>query len=171
MGVPFAGLVGFLSKGKAWCSGFLLLFLAKGWLNSNARVLFAKLNFLIIYRGKQIFKITQLLGCKTNQVSLLIKFGKGRMLLKITSTWTSLVVQWIRICLPVPGTRVQSLVWEDSTCLGATKPMSHNFWSPCTLEPMHCNYWSSYALEPVLHHQKKPPQWEARALQLESCLH
>lgn len=41
-----------------------------------------QLNFLIIYRGKQIFKITQLLGCKTNQVSLLIKFGKGGVLLK-----------------------------------------------------------------------------------------
>ena len=126
MGVPFAGSVGFLSKGKAWCSGFLLLFLAKGWLNSNARVLFAKLNFLIIYRGKQIFKITQLLGCKTNQVSLLIKFGKGGVLLKITSMWTCLVVQWIRICPPMQGTQVQSLVWEDFTRCGATKPMDHN---------------------------------------------
>jgi len=27
----------------------------------------------------------------------------------------------IRICLPVPGTRVRSLFWEDSTCHGATK--------------------------------------------------
>ena len=29
---------------------------------------------------------------------------------------TSLVVQWIGILLPVQGTRVQSLVQEDSTC-------------------------------------------------------
>ena len=35
--------------------------------------------------------------------------------------WTSLVVQYIRIRLPVTGTQVRSLVWEDSTCHGATK--------------------------------------------------
>ena len=45
---------------------------------------------------------------------------------------TSLVVQWIRICLSMQGTQVWSLVWEDSTCLGATKPMDHNYWSPRT---------------------------------------
>ena len=40
---------------------------------------------------------------------------------------TSLVAQWLRICLPMQGTRVQVLVWEDPTCLGATKPVSHNY--------------------------------------------
>ena len=40
--------------------------------------------------------------------------------------WTSLVVQWLRIHLPMQGTRVRSLVWEDLTCHGATKPMRHN---------------------------------------------
>ena len=30
---------------------------------------------------------------------------------------TSLVVQWIRICLPVQGTQVQSLDWEDPRAL------------------------------------------------------
>ena len=29
---------------------------------------------------------------------------------------TSLVVQWLRIHLPMQGTWVQSLVWEDPTC-------------------------------------------------------
>ena len=33
---------------------------------------------------------------------------------------TALVVQWIGICLPMQGTQVRSLVWEDSTCYGAT---------------------------------------------------
>ena len=28
-----------------------------------------------------------------------------------------------RICLTVQGTQVQSLVWEDPTCCGATKPV------------------------------------------------
>ena len=27
-----------------------------------------------------------------------------------------LVVQWLRICLPMQGTRVRALVWEDPTC-------------------------------------------------------
>ena len=31
----------------------------------------------------------------------------------------SLVAQWMRICLPLQGTWVWSLVWEDPTCLGA----------------------------------------------------
>ena len=38
---------------------------------------------------------------------------------------TSLVVQWLRIHLPMQGTRVQSLVQEDATCFWATKPMHH----------------------------------------------
>ena len=42
-------------------------------------------------------------------------------------TGTSLVAQWLRICLPVQGTRVRSLVWEDPTCHGATKPVRHDY--------------------------------------------
>ena len=38
---------------------------------------------------------------------------------------TFLVVWWLRIHLPVQGTRVQSLVREDPTCLGAAKPVHH----------------------------------------------
>ena len=39
----------------------------------------------------------------------------------------SLVAQWLRICLPIQGTRVRALVWEDPTCHGATGPVSHNY--------------------------------------------
>ena len=35
--------------------------------------------------------------------------------------------QWLRICLPMQGTRVRALVWEDPTCRGATGPVSHNY--------------------------------------------
>ena len=38
----------------------------------------------------------------------------------------SLVAQWLRVCLPMQGTWVRALVWEDPTCRGATKPVSHN---------------------------------------------
>ena len=39
----------------------------------------------------------------------------------------SLVAQWLRICLPMQGTRVRALVWEDPTCRGATGPVSHKY--------------------------------------------
>ena len=39
----------------------------------------------------------------------------------------SLVAQWLRVCLPMQGTRVRALVWEDPTCHGATRPVSHNY--------------------------------------------
>ena len=53
----------------------------------------------------------------------------------------SLVAQWLRVCLPMQGTRVRALVWEDLTCRGATKPVRHNYWA-CALEPMSHNYWA-----------------------------
>ena len=39
----------------------------------------------------------------------------------------SLVAQWLGICLPMQGTWVRALVWEDPTCRGATRPVSHNY--------------------------------------------
>ena len=33
------------------------------------------------------------------------------------------MAQWLRIHLPVQGTRVRALVQEEPTCHGATKPM------------------------------------------------
>ena len=42
---------------------------------------------------------------------------------KNKTDWTPLVVQWIRICLPMQGTLVRSPVQEDSTCQGATEPV------------------------------------------------
>ena len=46
--------------------------------------------------------------------------------LKKLKVGDSLVVQWLRICLPMQGTRVRALVWKDPTCRGATRPVSHN---------------------------------------------
>ena len=36
------------------------------------------------------------------------------------------MLQCLRICLPVQGEQVGSLVCEDSMCCGAAKPMHHN---------------------------------------------
>ena len=67
------------------------------------------------------------------------------------SSGASLVAQWLRILLPMQGTWVRSLVREDPTCRGATKPVCHNYWacarSPraTTTEPACCDYWSPHA--------------------------
>ena len=73
---------------------------------------------------------------------------------------TSLVAQWLRIHLPMQGTRVWTLGREDPTCRGATKPMRHNYWA-CTLEPVCHNYWACVTqllkpahLETLLHNKR-----------------
>ena len=80
---------------------------------------------------------------------------------------TSLVVQWLRIRLPMQGTRVWTLVRADPTYRGASKPVHHNYWA-CALEPVSHNYWAHVpqllkpvCLEPMLrnkrsHHNEKP---------------
>ena len=59
----------------------------------------------------------------------------GRKTLESRFMWsnkkTSQVAQWLRTCLLMQKTWVLSLVWEDSTCLGAAKPMHCNYWSLC----------------------------------------
>ena len=78
---------------------------------------------------------------------------------KIPLYGVSLVVQWLRIHLPMQGTRVQALAREDPTCHEATKPVRHNYWA-CALEPMRHNYWAHVpqllkpaCLEPMLHNK------------------
>ena len=53
-----------------------------------------------------------------------------------------MVVQWVRISPPMQGPWVRSLVQEDSTCHGATKPEQHNCWARAP-------------------RQEKPSPWEA----------
>ena len=72
--------------------------------------------------------------------------------------WTSLVVQWVSICLPMQGTEAHSLVWEDSPCSRATKSI-HNYWAhrlhlpkPAHLEPVLCSKRSQSNEKP-----KQPP--------------
>ena len=59
---------------------------------------------------------------------------------KLNAPWgTSLVAQWLRIHLPMQGTWVWSLVGEEPTCHGATKPVRHNYWA-WALETTSHNY-------------------------------
>ena len=73
-------------------------------------------------------------------------------------SWPFLVVHWLRICLPMQGTWVLSLVQEDCTCCRAARLVWPQLLSPCTL---------GSTLQ-----QNKPPLWEAPAEQLEGspCL-
>ena len=70
------------------------------------------------------------------------------------------VVQWLRICLPMPSTWVQSLVCEDSTCCGASRSMCHNYRSHA-LELKLCSVRSHHSQRPV-HHNERGPQQQRR---------
>ena len=103
-----------------------------------------------------IFYIFQIITCTWILVlaSLLIESNQER------GYGASLVVQWLRIHLPMQGTRVQALVWEDPTWRGATKPVHHNYWA-CALEPTSHNYWACVPqllklmrLQPVLRNKR-----------------
>ena len=83
-------------------------------------------------------------------------------ILKKLKNGTSLVVQRVRVCLPVQGRRVWSLVHKDSTWQWAAKPVCYNYRArvPQLLKPAHPRACSQ---------QEKPPQWEAHALQWKLC--
>ena len=66
---------------------------------------------------------------------------------------TSLMAQWLRICLPVPGTQVLSLVQEDPTCLRVTKPVCHRYWA-CVLESTLCKKRSHHNEKLVYCHEE-----------------
>ena len=57
---------------------------------------------------------------------------------------TSLVVQWVRVCLPVQGAFIASLVWEDSACRRATEPVHHSCGSLGIQEPVLCSKGSHH---------------------------
>lgn len=70
---------------------------------------------------------------------------------KKVGTLTSLVVQWLRVWLPMKGTQVWSRLQEDCTCFRATKH-EPQLLSPCP---------RTHAL------REKPLQWEACTPHLE----
>ena len=69
----------------------------------------------------------------------IIAFSDTAEELKKLNCRSFLVVQWLRVCLPKKGTRVRSLVWEDSMCCRETKSICYNYWAhmPQLSKPVH----------------------------------
>ena len=66
-----------------------------------------------------------------------------------------------KIGLPTQKTRVQFLVWEDPTCLRATKPM-HSYESRNAIQPLLCNKGSHCNKKPALQLEGGPAHCSQR---------
>ena len=95
----------------------------------------------------------------------------GSSVVKTPCSQTSLVAQWMRLCLPMQETQVRSLVWEDPICHGATKLMCHHSRAcnsrDCKLQlpsrlqvattQSECNYQSPHCSEKSAHYKEEWP--------------
>ena len=89
----------------------------------------------------EICKLPRLNNDEIENLNRMMTSKEIESVIKNLPTGTSLVAQWLRIHLPMQGTQVWSLVHEDPTCPGATKPMCHNY-RACALELASHNYWA-----------------------------
>ena len=64
-----------------------------------------------------------------------------RQTLSSYSNKTSLAVQWVGI-LPMWGTQIPSLVWEDRTCLRAAKLVQHSY-GACATRTLEARQWEA----------------------------
>ena len=81
----------------------------------------------MMMKRKNFGMVLHLGGFKDKMLASLILIILGENVIQNSSIGTSLVAQWLRVRLPMQGTRVPSLVREDPTCRGATKPVRHNY--------------------------------------------
>ena len=67
----------------------------------------------------------------------------------------SLVAHYLRIYLAMQKIWSQSLIWKNSTCCGATKPMWHSYWAhvPKLWKP---ESLKTCAVQQRIHHSEKP---------------
>ena len=113
----------------------------------NGKRICGQWTFWLVIKKDEIIPFTVI---RTNlEIIIVNKWERERQIpCDITYMWnlnygtrTSLVLQWIRIHLSMQGTQVWSLVWEDSTCCGTTKPLCHNYWGHA-LGPTSHSYWA-----------------------------
>ena len=82
---------------------------------------------LSVYKYKENLSTRIWLSQKVQLKSEKVWYSRKNFYFKSQKAGASLVAQWLRICLPMQGTWVRALVWEDPTCRGATRPVSHNY--------------------------------------------
>ena len=79
-------------------------------------------------------------------------FDDSKCFKRINST--SLMVQWIKTRLPILGTLVRSLFWEDPTCCGAQLSLCATTTDPHSRT---CDVTTeAHVLEPVHHNMSAP---------------
>ena len=95
---------------------------------------------------------------QTENMNRPITSNEIETVIKNLPTGTSLVVQWLRMHLPMHRPGVWSLQ-ENPTCHGATKPVSYNYWA--------CMPQLPKPVGPRAHdlQKEKPPEWEAHTPQ------
>ena len=79
-------------------------------------------------------------------------------------TGASLVAQWLRVCLPMQGTRIRALDREDPTCRRAAEPVSHTSWTcasgACAPQRERPRWWEAGAprwrVAPACRNWRKP---------------
>ena len=130
------------SSYSSWNSGYSLFLKSNPSINQQ---IYKPLSASILAQTT-IYRFLTGLPCKTS---------------KRQRTGTSLVAQWLKICLPMQGTQVRAPVREDPICHGAMKPVHHNCWAhvpqllkPVHLKPVFCNKRSHRNEKPEHHNEE-----------------
>ena len=72
-------------------------------------------------------------------VFLKMVLKQGNIYMQKRNLGTFLVIQWLRLRLPMEETQVSSPIQEDLTCRRAGEPVHHSY-GACPLESMSPNY-------------------------------
>ena len=135
------------------------------WISDSPIFSFIYLYLILLYHAWIVFhldyiiKVWLLKTSSTNVCAVLCtstEIKKHYAIFINNYNWASLVAQWLRICLPMQGTRVQALVWEDPTCRGAARPVSHNYWA-CAAGACAPNKRGHDSERPAHHDEAWPP--------------
>ena len=95
-----------------------------------------------------------------NSLGATFSHRPGKPRVKKTYFRTSLMAQWIGICMLMQGTQVRSLAWDDPTYCGAAKPTHQNYRSLRALEPRLCRKRSrapQLESSPTVCSRRRPP--------------
>ena len=102
---------------------FAYLYIKKLGLPDKSEIVFLKGTLINV---SYIWKVWN--ACFSNFGVFYLLLKKFQCYLSEEQDRSSLVVQWLRIHLPVERMWVQYLVWEDPTCHEAAKPAHHDYW-------------------------------------------